>query len=82
MIGISGYGQGVRRSMESLAAIIGPLWSGTLSDTDPNYYLFFSLPSFLLFFVLVSNNYFWVVYLLFLFVLDSFIGLIQKIKKS
>ncbi|XP_019851479.1 PREDICTED: uncharacterized protein LOC105312602 [Amphimedon queenslandica] len=50
---IQGYGQGVRRSMESLAAIIGPLWSGTLSDTDPNYYLFFSLPSFLLLFVLI-----------------------------
>ena len=42
-----GFGQGLRRSVGSLAAIIGPLWVGSTVSFG-NYYLMYGVPSGLL----------------------------------
>lgn len=41
---IQGFGQGVRRSFESLAAVMGPLWAGAAFDLSSSYYPFYGVP--------------------------------------
>ncbi len=57
-VSLSGFGQGIRRSTFSLAAILGPLWaggSGTKGDLFSNYYVWLAVPCGLLLFSLVSR---------------------------
>ena len=49
----SGFGQGVRRSVLSIAAILGPLWAGGGFAFD-NYYILLTVPFGLLLLLLVS----------------------------
>lgn len=56
----AGFGQGIRRSIFSLAAIMGPLWAGGSAVNSENealfsnYYVLFGVPCGLLLLVLVS----------------------------
>jgi ceroid-lipofuscinosis MFS transporter 7 len=43
-----GFGQGVRRSTESLAAILGGLWGGAVFEVSFGYYLLYGVPTILL----------------------------------
>lgn len=52
-ISIQGFGQGIRRSILSVAAILGPLWAGG-SVAFSNYYVLFGVLCGLLVFTLVS----------------------------
>jgi ceroid-lipofuscinosis MFS transporter 7 len=52
---IQGFGQGVRRSVGSLASIMGPIWAGasfSLSDVT-RYYTFFGVPLLLVLVIIV-----------------------------
>jgi hypothetical protein len=44
----AGFGQGVRRSTESLAAILGGLWGGAVFEVSFGYYLLYGVPTILL----------------------------------
>ena len=48
-----GFGQGIRRSVFSVAAILGPLWAGG-SLVFSTYYILLGVPCGLLLFILVS----------------------------
>ena len=49
----TGIGQGLRRSIFSIAAILGPLWAGGALDLG-TYYILLAVPLALLIFVTVS----------------------------
>lgn len=49
----AGFGQGVRRSTESLAAILGGIWGGAVFDISYSYYFYYGVPTGLLLLALV-----------------------------
>ena len=51
-----GFGQGVRRSVGALAAIVGPLWSGASMEVvdEYKYYPYFGVPLGLMVVIMVS----------------------------
>ena len=51
-----GFGQGVRRSVESLAAIMGPLWAGAAFEFSTTYYPFYGVQIGVLLMVMVSMD--------------------------
>ena len=53
-----GFGQGIRRSVASLACIMGPLWAGSGFELYYccNYYPFFGVPLVLLIIISVGNK--------------------------
>ena len=53
---ILGFGQGVRRSVESLAAIMGPLWAGAAFEFSTSYYPFYGVQIGVLLMVMVSMD--------------------------
>ena len=53
---VIGFGQGVRRSVGSLSAILGPLWAGSAFDIMDSLYLFYSVPLAFLVLIIVSEN--------------------------
>ena len=48
-----GFGQGIRRSLFSVAAILGPLWAG--GSVNISYYVLMGVPLGLLLLVLVRD---------------------------
>ena len=52
----TGFGQGVRRSVASLSAIMGPLWAGAAFEMAPDFkfYPFYGVPLLLMVLILVS----------------------------
>ena len=55
---VVGFGQGVRRSVGSISAIMGPLWAGAAFELvhDYHYYPFFGVPLALTILILVSGK--------------------------
>lgn len=49
----TGFGQGIRRSVFSIAAILGPLWAGGTVAIGNSYYVLLGVPCGLLVFITV-----------------------------
>lgn len=54
----TGFGQGVRRSVASVASIMGPLWAGAAMNGMTTYYLFYGVPLGLLILIIVNDSIF------------------------